>query len=327
MSKWINKDLFNDFREEKKKEEDNQTFFGESLREKIFKIDKGTDTKPKIYEGRFLQDKNGKFYVKYYYHYVELEDGRKIYTTCPKTHGMDNYCPECSVVSLLYKGNKVDQSKASKLVRKIRYAGNFYIVDDPRDHEVEDENEKNNGKVKILEFPGKVEALVKATIVDKKNGLGERIFDPGKDGHNFVLKVASTKPDPQKRVWPDYSTSIFSRDPSPLGTDKEIEKIMSQTYDLSEYLTKDKSVNFDNMKTVLEEHMVFSMIEDEWKKFIDPELRTDENDETETFLKSSDGEVPDEDIFGPDPQDKTETETTDENELDDDELLKELEDL
>jgi hypothetical protein len=233
MSKWINKNLFNDFRKEKTEEKEQQEANSTRRSDVIWPTpERGTSDRPNVYEGRFLPDKKGNFYRKYYYHMFQVGD-RWIFILCPKTHNFNNFCAWCSVTSKLYMGSEAEKNQAREYKRKEKYVGNFFIIDDFRD---KDREQKMVRTVRLYEFPAKVESKLKEEITDTKNGLGHSIFDPGEEGYNFILKVLSTKAK-DGRTWPDYSNSIFSRKPCSIAdTDKEIKEILDSTHDLDEYI-------------------------------------------------------------------------------------------
>jgi len=309
MSKWINTEAFSKFQGQKKEEQENQPEKGSGLRRSDFvwqTPEKGSSDRPKIYVGRFLVDKKGIPYKKYFYHM--FKSGEKwTFIVCLKTDDFQNYCPWCSVTSKLYKGTATDKSAAFQYKRKEKFVGNFYIVDDPRDNERE-EDEKIGKKVKLYEFPSKVETLLREEIVDTKHGLGQKIFDPSNGGYDFILKVASTKRDRNGNIWPDYAASTFARRSYELGTDSEIKEIMEQTFDLDEYIENQKRDN-DFILQSLKDERVFDYIEDEWERYITPVADASspssesEPEKVETVTASSNG---------------------DDDDISDDELLKEL---
>lgn len=259
MSKWIDENLFNQFVEQKAKEADKPA--GPRRSEIVWKTpERGTPDKPKVYEGRFLPDKKGNFYMKYHYHM--FYSGEKWnFLLCDKTFDFENFCPWCAVTSKLYMGNSEDKKRATEYKRKEKFVSNFFIIDDPRDAENE---EKVAGSVKIYEFPGKVESKLKSEITDTKHGLGPAIFDPSGEGFSFILKVRSTKPKDGK-TWPDYSDSLFARKPSALGDDSEIQAVMDSRYDLEEYVRGMTREETDTI-TLLKAEMVFDFIKDEWDR-------------------------------------------------------------
>ena len=265
MSKWVNDDLFGKFQEQKKEEKATPTG-GRSRMEMVWQTpEKGTDSVPKVYKGRFLPDPKGNFYKQTYYHMYR--SGEKwVFTICPKTDNFDNFCPFCSVTSKLYMGSPADKKMANNYKRKRKYVGNFFIEDDPRDAERDDES-KVNGTVKLFEFPAKVEMKLKEEITDSDSGLGISIFDPGKEGFSFILKVLSTKKDEKGNSWPDYSNSKFERSPAPLGSDRDIDKIMKSCYDIDEYVNGLRRTEEELIKLVKDE-MLFDMISDEYEQLM-----------------------------------------------------------
>jgi hypothetical protein len=264
-SKWISKNLFENYVEEKQKEVSEKPNTMRRMDYVWPSPPMGTELKPKIYEGRFLPDQRGKFTKKYMYHMWKSGD-KWIFYLCPKTHGMDKFCPICTVVNSLYTGTADDKKMAFKMKRKERHVGNFYVIDDPRDKEIDDDTKKSSGKVKLYEFPSKLESKLKNEILDKKEGLGFAIFDPGSEGHNIVIKIKATKQDAKGNTYPDYSDSIFSRKPSAIAdSDAEIKKIMSSTYDIEEYI-KSMEMSKENTLKTLKDEMLFDMVESEWHR-------------------------------------------------------------
>ena len=212
MSKWINKDLFNDFKKEKIEEKD--TSGGGFIRSNLLweTPDKGTVEQPKMYEGRFVPDPKGKFYKKYYYHFWQSGESWT-FVLCPKTgepSDFKNFCPFCAATAKLYNGTSQDKSHAYQLKRKERHVANFWVGKDPRDED-RDPEKKVVGKIKVYEFPSQVEKKLKNEVTDSSEGYGYQIFDPSEEGRNFILKVLSTKKMEDGRTWPDYSSSTFSR--------------------------------------------------------------------------------------------------------------------
>lgn len=318
-SKWINKDLFQKFQEEKKVEKEKPSQrTGPNRMEILWRPERGTQERPRVYEGRFLPDPNDNFYSKYYYHMFRSGDSWQFFL-CPKTHNFENYCPFCSVTSKLYMGSAADKKAAYNYKRKERYVGNFFVVDDPRDAEKEDDSDKMTGKLKLYEFPGKVETKLKEEITDTRNGLGPSIFDPTDDGYNFILKIGATKPDQNKNVWPDYSSSVFARRSSAIGNEEEIEKIMEERHDLSEYI-KTLERPEEDMINVLKQLMLWPLIKDEYARA----NKIEEESESVPDFDNKEEQAKE-------PKDESKDESEDDNgndeDLSDEDLLKELEDL
>jgi hypothetical protein len=321
MSKWIKKDLFNDFQNEKKKEIDRPAG-GQRRSEVVWQTpEKGTVDRPRIYTGRFLADKKGNFYKKYHYHM--FQSGEKwVFILCPKTYNFDNFCALCSVTKNLYQGSAADKKQAYQYKRKEKYVCNFYITDDPRDQERDDE--KVTGTVKLYEFPSKVEMKLRAQIIDTKHGLGPAIFDPGPDGYDFILKVFATKRDERGNVWPDYSQSEFARTATPIApTDREIKEILEQTIDVDAYIQGLEKPDEDII-AILKNEMLWELVKDEWTKYKgSPSLAMAEKDEAaNNAMDSSDSEE------ATTPAEDDDIPSDNDDEIDDDEaLLEELKNI
>ena len=313
MSKWINKKLFEEYADQKEKEKETERPGLERLAYIWKTPEKGTVEKPKVYEGRFLPDPKGKFTKKYFYHLFQSGETWR-FVLCAKTWAFENWCPLCSATSKLYQGTATDKSAAYNYKRKQRHVSNFHLVDDPRDVEEQDESRQVKGKVRLYEFPDKIESKMKQEIVDKKNGLGSAIFDPGEEGFNFIVKVRSTKPNREGKIFPDYSDSTFARRSGALGTEREIRDIMEQTMDLEEYL-KGLVVSDADMMELLKNEMLWEMVKDEWQRNKENQANVEEEDDIPDF-SSPNNKLNDE-------LDKLEMGSGEED-VDENELLKEL---
>jgi hypothetical protein len=273
MSKWIDKDLFDKFVQEKESEAERKKTTRRA--DRVWQTPAmGTVDKPRIYEGRFLPDPTGKFYVRYYYHGFRSGE-RWFFPLCEKTHDFYNWCPFCSITSKLYLGTQADKKVAGVYKRKERFVGNFYIVDDMRDSEKQDETEKVAGTVKLYEFPSEVETKLKTMVTDRKHGLGYSIFDPGDDGYNFIIKVRATKKAEDGKQWPVYSDSEFARKAAALGTEKQIKTIMESRFDLNEYVDSLRLPDED-IQTVLKNEMLWDLVKEEWSKHKHTDATEDE---------------------------------------------------
>jgi hypothetical protein len=190
--------------------------------------------------------------------------GNWTFVLCPKTHGMDKYCPLCASIMRLYKGSAEDKRMAKEYKRKSKHCGNFYVVKDPRDADANSEDEKVQGKVLVYEFPDKVEVKVKREINDEEYGQGLNIFDQGEDGVDFLLSVGATKPDSEGKIYHDYSESKFTSKPYPLAkTDEEIENILNNTHDLDEYL-KVMERTEEEIIQIVKDEMLWELIQQDY---------------------------------------------------------------
>lgn len=260
--KWVNMTAYDEWLKQREQEKTQRNYESTVWKPK----EKGTVDKAKVYEGRFLQDPNGLGFKKFYYHFWQNGDEYIVFL-CPKTWGMKNFCGFCFSNQRLWAGSKEDQQLGKKYKRIEGYASNFYVVNDPRDHEKGPDEEPFAGKTWIYEFGQKVVSKLDDELVpgDEKK-YGPAIFDPGDDGVNFAIKVKSTKPAQDGTIFPDYSDSAFDRTRGPLGTKKQIQEIMSQRKDLIEHV-KTKEISTQKMKELLTEEMLWtSALTREWSK-------------------------------------------------------------
>lgn len=260
---WLSKDLFTKFKTEVQEDADKKTATGDS--NLVWKNpEPGTNATPKEYRIRLLPDITSNFYKKFYYHMFKVNEESWRFSVCPKTFDPEAYCPICSVTAKLYKGSDDDKKEAQRFKRKEKFVTNVLIINDPRDTDKDDEL-KVSGKVKLYEFPSKVEQLIRSSIQDSENGVGIGAFDP-KDGYNFILKVGLTKKDQFGKEWPNYETSTFARQPSAIAdSDEEISEIIEKTADISEYLKK-KLPNEEKVIEDLKAENVFELIEEDYNR-------------------------------------------------------------
>ena len=321
MSKWINKDMFNKFVDEKKNEVNEQGGgFGRDFKKIWPTPEKGTDAKPKIYEGRFLPDNDGNFYNKYFYHMHKVGE-KWFYSLCPKTYNMDNFCLLCNLAAKLYTGSDDDKKLAYQYKRKERYVANFFIENDERDKDRKDED-KVEGTVKLYEFPAKIESKLRSEVTDKQHGLGLSIFDPSDEGYSFIIKVKSTKPQADGKIWPDYSDSIFARKPHAIAdNEKKIDTIMKTTHSITEYIASMEKSNDDVIKAIKDE-MLWDLVENDYNRYMKVNKKTIDKEVEEQLDEVWGGNAKNDD----EPEEETPKKSKKESDSDED-ILKELENL
>ena len=102
MSKWVNTEKFNKFRDEREsdKSQDKSPRFGRKWPNPKM----GDYNKPNEYHVRMIPDPEGEFYKKYFYHMFQSGEQWN-YIMCPKTYDMNHYCPWCAISQLLYQGS------------------------------------------------------------------------------------------------------------------------------------------------------------------------------------------------------------------------------
>ena len=256
MSKWLRKDDYEMFADQKAKEAENATTDTVGGFYKKWKNPQmGTQEKAKEYKLRLLPDPKKGYYKNYLYHGFMSGESFN-YFLCEKTFDMDAYCPFCDATKMLYQGNDSDKRKASEYKRKERFVSNVYIIDDPRDAETKDEQYKVNGTVRLYEFPGTVESKIANEITDKEQGYGIAIFNP-EEGFDFILKIKAKPKDKNGKEWPDYGDTMFARRASSIAdSDEAIEKIMEQRVDLEEYI-KSLRLSPEQMEKLLKAEMLW----------------------------------------------------------------------
>lgn len=238
---------------------------------------------------------------------------------------METYCPICGVTAKLYKsGTNADKAEASRFKRKEKFVSNIFVVNDPRDQD-KDDDLKQSGKVKIFEFATKLESNIRVGVFDEEEGVGINAFDPSDEGVNFIIRVTETKPGPDGKKWPDYSTSSFARNASAiLDSDEEIKKVMDSVLDLEEYLKKQLPKE-EEVVEILEGEMVYSLIEEEHKKILAKRTKSSSKEENEESKVSKVVEE-DKEVEKPKESSKPKVKESSSSSIDE-ELLKELEGL
>ena len=224
---------------------------------------KGTAERANVYEIRFLPEASKSFFKRVFYHMVQSGE-RWNYMLCEKTFDPNNYCPLCAAASKLYQGNADDKKEASRWKRKEKFVANIFVVDDPRDAQIEEEDKKSTGKVLLYEFPGQVEKILREEINDTRRGIGMGAFDPSEEGYNFILKVG-TKPAPGGKTWPDYNLTTAKKPSAIAKTDKEIRALLENTYNLVEYIEKSRAKE-DDMITLLKNELLYDIIAADYEK-------------------------------------------------------------
>ena len=265
MSKWLDNSKFDEFKKDRKDDKEASTGNTDfALKWKNPKM--GEYNKPREYIIRLLPDLKGNFYKKFYYHMFQSGDNW-IFIMCPKTHGLDEYCPWCQANKLLYQGSASDKKRAYTYKRGEKFVGNIFIKKDPRDLDEQDEDKRVDGKTRLYEFPGVVEAMIKKEITDEENGWGASIFDP-EAGHDLILRIAAKKADKNGKVWPDYTPSIFAKKESAIASSaQEIDDLMDTTQDIKEYLDN-SMLDVDKHKELLKAEMLWEDVEDQFHRYM-----------------------------------------------------------
>ncbi len=180
---------------------------------------------------RFIPDKNGNPFVKYYSHSFDfMVDGVKKYwiKNCINTFGYEKDCPICKK-NMEYWNSAFEQDKkiASQRKRKLNFVSNILVIKNPA-------NPEDEGKVFLYKYGQKIYDKMKQLMFPSD----EDMLDPDfksfvpfdlEEGADFLLKVK------KQGDFPNYDDSKFSSQ-KPLGNEKKIEEVMAQTYDLDEFV-------------------------------------------------------------------------------------------
>ena len=262
MSKWVNTDKFEQFKEERSNDTSDKksdVSFARKYKNPVM----GTNSKPKEYHLRLVPDMKGNFYKKIHYHM--FQSGETWYfIVCPKTENFDNYCPWCQLTQLLYQGSDSDKTRAQQYKRKDKFVGNVYVVKDPRDADEQDTDKHFAGKTFLYEFPGTIEQLIKKEVTDVENGWGFKIFDP-EDGHNLIISIGAKKPDKKGKVWPDYSLTTFAKKATPMCDD--VEAAMETTQDIMEYVENSMKTPEEHDE-ILKSELVYDDVKDQFERMM-----------------------------------------------------------
>lgn len=185
---------------------------------------------------RFVPDKNGEIFAKYYEHYFPYmtPTGKKYWhKKCINTFGYEEGCPICAK-NMEYWNSPYEEDKkiASQRKRKMLFISNIMIIQDKT-------NPENEGKVFLYKYGKHVYDKIKARLMPTEQDLADpdfKAFNPFHpiDGATFKLKVY------KEGEYPNYTGSSFSI-PKPLfdGDVKKIEEIIEKTYILEEFVKPD----------------------------------------------------------------------------------------
>lgn len=199
---------------------------------------------------RFLPSGAAKPWVTTISHNYQGKSGGWMNELCPTMFG--EKCPQCEDNSTHYEGKEIvsGDQKVRERLRRTKNFVNILVVDDKAVPE-------NNGGVFYFKHGNDILDIIaaKSKKVENQEGLDEedrieaaRPFDVD-NGHDFVLK---TKRKLNKQI--DYSDSIFKKKARPIAVgktpqeaDDNIQAILDQCYDLSEFVDKKNVKTWDQL--------------------------------------------------------------------------------
>lgn len=214
--------------------------------EKNFYTPKVNDKGVNTVRGRFLpfinDEDETRTYLKVSSHFFKGKTNKTFYEICPKTYGKDKECPVCEEnYAMDYESNKQRYSERKK---KNNYYANFYIFEDLN-------NPDNNGNVVLYKFGVKVFDKIKNKMFPEL--ASETKIQPFDifDGADFIIKVKKTKDG--KNEFMNYDDSYFAQQ-SPFldGDETKIEEILSELIDLNIICTPDKVKSYEELKEKLQ---------------------------------------------------------------------------
>ena len=197
---------------------------------------------------RFLPMQNGTPFVKFHTHnFKYMVDGvAKFYIkNCINDFGYDRECPVCKKNTEYWNSTfKADKDIASARKRKLNFISNILVIKNPAKPEEE-------GKVYLYNFGQKIYDKIKDKMFpsDEKKALGEGSYDEYVpfdlyEGADFLFEQV------KQGDYPNYDKSTFLKQKA-VGTDKVIEAIMDQVYDLNEFIAEDKYISNDEVIKIL----------------------------------------------------------------------------
>ena len=181
----------------------------------------------------------GKSFFHYYNHgWVSYATGQYVQTLSPQTFGDRDPIAE-ERFRVLRTGTEEEKEKMSAVRRLEKWLVNVYVVADPS-------NPENNGKVKLLRYGKQLQKIITEAIEgEDAEEFGARIFDLGKEGVNFKIKVE------QQGDYPTYVSSRFTTAGKIDLSEDEQKELYDNVFDLSEVFTLK---TFDELKEMLNEH-------------------------------------------------------------------------
>ena len=188
------------------------------------------------------------FFHHFVHGWISFETGKYVSALSPITFGERDPIAE-ERYKILRMGTEEEKEKAKAIRRTEQWFVNIYVVDDPV-------NPDNNGKVKVLRYGKQLHTIINNAIAgDDAEEFGAKIFDLGKDGVNFKIKVE------KQGDYPLYTSSRFTSVGRDLGIGKDKqEEIYKSIIDLKAiYRLKSE----DELKQMLDEHFHCKKVEKE----------------------------------------------------------------
>lgn len=172
-------------------------------------------------------------FVNVYSHSIKGPGGWYI-ENCPTT--LKKECPVCKANSAIWN---TDQDTARARKRKQSYFSNILVIKDPA-------NPENENKVFLYKYGKKVHDKIMEKLNPGEDSIDEpvMVFDYY-DGADFKLIIKKIKVG--SIPMPNYDSCQFDN-PSPIGTDDEIDKVEKSLYKLGEFVSEENFKSYQDLE-------------------------------------------------------------------------------
>lgn len=235
----------------------------------------------------YAPDPKNTFFHYYNQGWTSFATGEYVQTLSPTTFGERDPISEARFKALRV-GSEEEKEKANTIRRMEKWLVNVYVVDDPQ-------NPDNNGKVKLLRYGKQLQKIIAEAIEgEDAEEFGPRIFDLGPDGVSFKIKVE------QQGEYPTYVSSRFTTAGKLDLSEDQQKEIYDGVFDLTKVFTLK---SYDELVKMLNDHFFVG---------------------SESPVAASESPAPA--VSAPEPvvENKVEESKTEEDDIDIDELLKDL---
>lgn len=264
----------------------------------------------KTYKFKVLPLGNDVPWIKKRQHNIHTQDGNWEYKLCPSTIGKK--CPICEYASELWKtDDPANQERAKKLFAKDNYTVNILVTKDDRN------DNENEGKVFKYPFGVKVYDKLDEALNPEDEDEEELYFMDPDEATDFHLICQTVKD------FNNYDASKFASKSEPLAdSEKKIDAILEQAYDLEEEIAEEKFDSYDTLEEFLDEKIKGDVKPKKKKKVVEEE----EEDDDDTPPPKSKKKVVEEDEEEDVPESKKEKKKVveEEEDEDDDDLMRQL---
>lgn len=200
-------------------------------------VKKGDETASAVI--RFLPDKDVSklSYRVVFKHYIRLN--KQLYSAvCRQTHG--EKCPICQWTY----AQGLDWAKANNVNRTKKFVSNVMVI--------ENEDQKNNGKIFLFEYGPKIMSKLEAKLFNKKRKV---VYFDYEEGANFEINITKNDGD-----YPNYDNSEFLT-PSSIADFLDengisVDEFIDSHFDLDEVVQSLEVKSFEDLETEFNAYLV-----------------------------------------------------------------------